>query len=63
MIAIIEDRAGFLWLGTLDGLNRFDPRTGEFLVYRHDAQDPHSLSHNKVNAVREDRAGNALDRH
>ena len=57
MIAIFEDRAGFLWLGTLDGLNRFDPRTEQFLVYRHNSQDPHSLSHNKVNAIWEDRQG------
>ena len=51
VIAIFEDRAGFLWLGTLDGLNRFDPATGQFLVYRHNSEDPHSLSHNKVNAL------------
>jgi len=42
--AILEDREGFLWLGTYSGLVRFDPRTGAFTQYRHDPADPHSLS-------------------
>ena len=54
---MLEDRAGFLWLGTLDGLNRFDPGTQQFLVYRHNPEDSRSLSHSKVNAVWQDRRG------
>ncbi len=42
--AILEDREGFLWLSTYSGLVRFDPRTGAFAQYRHNPDDPHSLS-------------------
>jgi signal transduction histidine kinase/ligand-binding sensor domain-containing protein/DNA-binding response OmpR family regulator/HPt (histidine-containing phosphotransfer) domain-containing protein len=55
--AIVEDRAGILWLATFAGLSRFDPRTEQFTVYRHDPRNVRSLSHDSVNAVREDREG------
>ncbi len=42
--AILEDREGFLWLGTYSGLVRLDPRTGAFTRYCHNPEDPHSLS-------------------
>jgi len=32
--AIIEDRNGFIWIGTLDGLNKYDPVSGHFENYR-----------------------------
>ena len=54
--AIREDHAGALWIGTYrGGLNRLDP-TGRLTVFRHDAKDPHSLSHDRVLAVLEDDA-------
>ena len=53
--AILQDRRGFLWFGTLDGLNRFDGRG--FEVWRHDAADPNSLSSNDVTALLEDPDG------
>ena len=58
LTVIFEDRAGMLWLGNqLEGLSRFDPKTEQFTTYRHNRDDPRSLSHNKVNAIREDRQG------
>ena len=58
LIVLFEDRAGILWLGTQnEGLERFDPRTEELRTYRHNSNDPQSLSGNRVNAIREDRQG------
>ena len=45
VLSIAEDRGGYMWFGTEGGgLNRFDPRTGQFKAYLHDPADPHSLS-------------------
>lgn len=43
--AFVEDAKGNLWLGTNGGgLIYFDRRTGKFTTYRHDPQNPQSLS-------------------
>jgi PAS domain S-box-containing protein len=55
VLAILQDRVGFLWFGTEEGLNRFDGYT--FAVFRHDPQDPRSLSDDIVSALHEDRQG------
>ncbi|GAB3914758.1 hybrid sensor histidine kinase/response regulator [Larkinella knui] len=51
----MQDKRGFMWFGTQDGLNRFDGYT--FTVYRNDPKNPASLSHNVVRALYEDRKG------
>jgi signal transduction histidine kinase/ligand-binding sensor domain-containing protein len=35
---VFIDRAGTIWLGTWDGLDRFDSSTGRFAVYKRDVQ-------------------------
>ncbi len=52
---VFQDSIGFLWFGTQVGLNRWDGY--EFEVYRHDADDPHSLAHDWVVAITEDKSG------
>lgn len=47
--ALAQDHSGFLWLGTQNGLVRFDGYS--FQVYRHDRTDPWSLSENHVTAL------------
>ncbi len=44
--AIAQDSLGYIWLGTLDGLNRFDGYN--FKVFYHDIHDPHSLTHDWI---------------
>lgn len=53
--SIIQDKNGFMWIGTADGLNRYDGYT--FKVYRHIPSDSASLSDNFVQTLYEDRAG------
>lgn len=52
---ILQDRHGFMWFGTQDGLIRYDGY--EFKVYRYDPGDPHSLSNSLIQALYEDRQG------
>ena len=47
--SILQDNRGFMWFGTLDGLNRYDGN--KFVVYRHNPDDPASINHNQVDVV------------
>ncbi len=55
VLCILQDSQGFMWFGTQDGLNRYDGY--DFVVYKHDPEDPHSLSDGFVRAIYEDRSG------
>jgi ligand-binding sensor domain-containing protein/DNA-binding CsgD family transcriptional regulator len=52
---IFQDRSGFIWCGTLDGLNKYDG-TG-FKIYRPVPGQNNSLSHKQVNTICEDKQG------
>jgi len=54
-LAIFQDSRGYLWIGTQDGLNRYDGYA--FKIYNHDPDDPSSLSHNSILSIAEDRDG------
>jgi signal transduction histidine kinase/ligand-binding sensor domain-containing protein/DNA-binding response OmpR family regulator len=55
---IIEDPQGYLWIAAQGGgLNRYDPRTDQFVAYQHSANDPLSLSNNDVTALCLDKSG------
>ncbi len=55
VFCILQDSRGFMWFGTHDGLNKYDGY--DFTVYRHEPENPHSLSANAVRAIYEDRSG------
>ncbi len=50
----IQDSSGALWLGSDQGLARFDPKTGAFRHYRHDPHQPASLSHDAIRWIQPD---------
>ncbi len=52
---IIQDKKGYIWLGTRDGLNKFDGH--KFVIYRHNLADPNSLSNNNIHSIYEDSDG------
>ena len=53
---IYQDKKGFLWIGTHDGLNRYDGYG--FKKFRHDPADSNSLPDNTIYSICEDRLGN-----
>ena len=53
--AIVQDRMGFIWVGTKDGLNRYDGTS--FKVY-HAQNGGHSLGNDCISALYEDGQGN-----
>jgi len=53
--AILQDRKGFMWFGTKDGLNCYDGYT--FKIFRNNPYDSTSLSDNFVTKLYEDKLG------
>lgn len=53
---ILQDHRGFIWMGTRDGLNRFDGTN--FKIFRNKEQDNNTLSSDYITDLAEDRAGN-----
>lgn len=48
---IIKDSLGFLWIGTQEGLNRFDGNN--FKIYKTDFENPNSICSNDINHLLE----------
>jgi hypothetical protein len=59
-LTLYEDRAvpqGRIGVGFNGGLGRFDPSTGRYAFYGHEAGNPHSLPESGIKAVCEDDGG------
>jgi signal transduction histidine kinase/ligand-binding sensor domain-containing protein/class 3 adenylate cyclase len=53
--AIFQDRQGFLWVGTMDGLNLYDGHT--FRTFKMDPEDPNTVSGDDIAWIGEDALG------
>lgn len=51
----LKDSKGFIWIGTVDGLNRYDGYS--LKIYKNDQTDSTSLSNNVINTLAEDSLG------
>ncbi len=49
VLDIVQDKTGFLWIATQDGLNRFDGY--EFKVFKNNPTDSTTISDNWINAI------------
>ena len=56
VVSILQDRNGFMWFGTLDGLTRYDGYNFKF--FRNDPNDSASISGRQIYALQEDQEGN-----
>lgn len=56
--AVMQDRQGFMWFGTNDGLNRFDGVN--FRVFRHRSDNPTSIGNNFIHCLLESDGGTFL---
>jgi ligand-binding sensor domain-containing protein len=54
--SIIKDKQGFIWIATIDGLNRYDGVN--FKIYRHNANNSNSPAGNSIFAMTLDANGN-----
>ncbi len=57
---ITKDKDGYMWIGTAQGLNRYDGVS--WVHYQHRPGDSTSISHNMVRQIYEDDEGNLLIR-
>ena len=55
VLCVFQDRRGFMWFATRDGLNRYDGNT--FVVYKNNPSDSASLSSNFLQDLIEDDNG------
>ncbi len=53
---ILKDKKGFMWLGSEDGLNKFDGF--KFTHYKHDANNKNSIIDSYIQDLLEDKSGN-----
>lgn len=54
---VLEDKNGKLWIGTINGLNLYDPANGSFIHYFNDPHDPYSISSSMCIDLLQDRDG------
>lgn len=54
--AILQDRKGFMWFGTKDGLNRYDGLS--FRKFKHSEVNKQSIGNNFITSLYEDTRGN-----
>src|ERR1700730_11709611 len=55
VLCVLQDRKGFMWLGTREGLNKYDGYS--FTLYKNDPKNENSISNNYISDMLEDSSG------
>jgi signal transduction histidine kinase/ligand-binding sensor domain-containing protein/CheY-like chemotaxis protein len=56
VICICQDHTGYMWIGTADGLNKYNGI--EFTVYKFNKKDSTTINNSYINSIYEDRQNN-----
>lgn len=56
VLSITQDAQGFIWMGTKDGLNRYDGYN--FITFKNQSDNQHSISNNEIIYLTADQKGN-----
>ncbi len=57
VLAVSADSSGHIWVGTGNGLDRFDPATNKFTHFKHDPKNPASLGNDSIIYIITDHLG------
>jgi signal transduction histidine kinase/ligand-binding sensor domain-containing protein len=55
VLSIFKDHKGNVWIGTFQGLEMLDEKTGKFIHFENDPNNPKSLSNNFIEVIYEDK--------
>jgi signal transduction histidine kinase/ligand-binding sensor domain-containing protein/DNA-binding response OmpR family regulator len=55
VMCIMQDKRGFMWFGTRDGLNRYDGY--DFISYKNEPGNANTPAHNTITSILQDRRG------
>jgi len=55
VLSILQDRSGFMWIGTADGLTRYDGK--KYIYFKHRNDDSTTLSDNFISELLQDHYG------
>ncbi len=58
VVSLFVDNKGIFWIGTITGLDRYDPRNNNFKHYKHEINNSNSLGYPYVNSIISDNSGN-----
>jgi signal transduction histidine kinase/ligand-binding sensor domain-containing protein/CheY-like chemotaxis protein len=58
VFSILKTKEGYIWLGTINGLVKYDLKSGKILSYVHNNDDHTSLSNNYINTLFQDSGSN-----
>ncbi len=56
VVCVYQDHEGYVWIGTIDGLNKYDGVN--FTVYKHNQKDSTSLPNSYITCIYEDKKNN-----